>query len=134
MSKNQKKRARKKQKKAVEADEGGPSSCADVTCAVSEGGGVKREEEKVVVKDPVEELKKKLSEAKASQVGERKTFVLYTHTLRQPPIYSVVITILHFTEKVYCTLSSIYDTTGSRDGSAVARGLMETEGQRPSSR
>ena len=129
MSKNQKKRARKKQKKAVEADEGGPSSCADVTCAVSEGGGVKREEEKVVVKDPVEELKKKLSEAKASQVGERKTFVL-----RQPPIYSVVITILHFTEKVYCTLSSIYDTTGSRDGSAVARGLMETEGQRPSSR
>ena len=78
-SKNQKKRARKKLKKA---EEGGASSDVAVGDGEEEGGS--RDEgrggagEKVVV-DPVAELKRRLIEAKASQVL-RHSYNIHTHS------------------------------------------------------
>ena len=64
MSKNQKKRARKKLKKAEEVT--GESACG---AGRETGEGVRVcAEEKPAVRDPVAELKLKLSEAKANQV------------------------------------------------------------------
>ena len=90
MSKNQKKRARKKLKKAEEADEasggGGDMGEKGERGGDEEAGSERREEEKVVVvRDPVAELKEKLSEAKSSQVYvNNATYTCIIHMQSQP--------------------------------------------------
>ena len=69
MSKNQKKRARKKQKKAAEEESGASFHGNAGGCEVREEKREKEVEKEVVVLDPTAELKQRLSEAKANQVG-----------------------------------------------------------------
>ena len=111
MSKNQKKRARKKLKKAEEVT--GESACG---AGRETGEGVRVcAEEKPAVRDPVAELKLKLSEAKANQVTHTRVC-----TCKHTCSLCLSLSLSH-------THTHTHTHTGSRSSTAVEGGVMDSE-------
>ena len=110
LSKNQKKRARKRAKKATEG--GGTDDSEGVRSGEAER--VREIEERIVI-DPAVELKMKLEEAKANKV-----WMVNTYNLNLRPPFAIEET---------CILEFIFILIGSRNSTETPRATVETPRQ-----